>query len=433
MSSTSHELAVQSTLFTPQSAATRSNTSVFTDNMRLPVHRWFRYSAGFSAQWVQDLILSQGPPSEARVLDPFVGSGTTVLAAQTVGAASMGLETHPLVARIAKAKLKWTEDPQDLLGRGAEALARAASSAIESSEVKPPLLAKIYSPSTLDRLYRLRQAISDLSTGSPVDDLVWLGLVSVLRACSPAGTAQWQYVLPNKTKAKSADPFEAFQAQIQIMAQDMAQMQSAEWTREAAILEEDARSCSSIEDAWATTIITSPPYPNNYDYADATRIEMTFLGEINGWGDLQEAVRKGLVHSCTQHMSGYKPEEALEAAILEPIREELEPVFAKLAEVRLTKGGRKAYHSMVVAYFLDLAETWHALRRVTAPGATVCFVVGDSAPYAVHVPVEKWLGELALAAGFKSYEFEKIRDRNIKWKNRKHRVPLHEGRLWLSA
>jgi hypothetical protein len=28
------------------------HTSDFLDNMRLPVHRWFRYSAGFSAEWV---------------------------------------------------------------------------------------------------------------------------------------------------------------------------------------------------------------------------------------------------------------------------------------------------------------------------------------------------------------------------------------------
>lgn len=56
-------------------------------------------------------------------------------------------------------------------------------------------------------------------------------------------------------------------------------------------------------------------------------------------------------------------------------------------------------------------------------------MVGDSAPYGVYVPVDQWLGRLALAAGFKSFDFVKLRDRNTKWKNRKHRVPLHEGIL----
>src|SRR5437660_10649995 len=32
------------------------HTSNFLDNLRLPVHRWFRYSAGFSAEWVKWLL-----------------------------------------------------------------------------------------------------------------------------------------------------------------------------------------------------------------------------------------------------------------------------------------------------------------------------------------------------------------------------------------
>jgi hypothetical protein len=58
---------------------------------------------------------------------------------------------------------------------------------------------------------------------------------------------------------------------------------------------------------------------------------------------------------------------------------------------------------------------------------------GSATTRIVYVPVERWLGELALAAGFTSYRFEKTRDRNTKWKNRKHRVPLHEGHLWVQG
>ena len=51
--------------------------------------------------------------------------------------------------------------------------------------------------------------------------------------------------------------------------------------------------------------------------------------------------------------------------------------------------------------------------------------------YGVYVPVDDWLGKLAISAGLKNYHFEKLRDRNTKWKNRKQRVPLKEGRLWI--
>ena len=42
-----------------------------------------------------------------------------------------------------------------------------------------------------------------------------------------------------------------------------------------------------------------------------------------------------------------------------------------------------------------------------------------------------WKKVLKLLAKFETYRFEKLRDRNVKWRNRKHRVPLQEGILWV--
>jgi hypothetical protein len=182
-------------------------------------------------------------------------------------------------------------------------------------------------------------------------------------------------------------------------------------------------------------VITSPPYANNYDYADATRLEMSFFGQVRSWGDLQNAVRRYLIRSCTQHVAKLNKEieSILSEPVLEPIRPEIAEICSRLAAERENHGGKKPYHTMIAAYFSDMAKVWLALRRVTAAGALVCFVVGDSAPYGIYVPVDRWLGELAVAAGFKSYQFEKTRERNVKWLNRKHRVPLQEGLLWVEG
>jgi hypothetical protein len=99
----------------------------------------------------------------------------------------------------------------------------------------------------------------------------------------------------------------------------------------------------------------------------------------------------------------------------------------------MTKGGKKTYHTMVAAYFADMAKVLIRLRSVCKTGAQLGFVIGDSAPYGIHVPADVWLGRLAITAGFDSFSFEKVRDRNVKWKNRKHRVPLHEGHLWIKG
>jgi len=219
------------------------------------------------------------------------------------------------------------------------------------------------------------------------------------------------------------------------MGHDMANRQKSVRGPKARLYQEDARDCSSVPDGWAQLVVTSPPYANNYDYADATRLEMTFFGEVHGWGDLQQVVRTYLVRSCTQHVAGLNGQvkTIINAPHLEPIQKELIPTCEALELERGKHGGKKAYHTMIAAYFSDMAEVWRALRRATCRNCLVCFVVGDSAPYGIYVPVDKWLGTLAVAAGFRRYTFEKTRERNIKWKNRKHRVPLHEGRLWIEG
>ena len=203
----------------------------------------------------------------------------------------------------------------------------------------------------------------------------------------------------------------------------------------ACICRDDARSINSIPDNWGDLVITSPPYANNYDYADATRFEMMFWGDIGGWKDLQGKVRTGLIRACTQHVSGMSNE--IEGFLIDDklasIKDELLAVYQELNDVRLSHGGKKNYHLMIAAYFKDMADVFISLRKVTKKGSLMCFVIGDSAPYGVHVPVEEWLGRLAIQAGFVNYSFEKLRDRNIKWKNRKHTVPLKEGRLWING
>ena len=416
-----------------QQTVKAASSSTFTNNMKLPVHRWFRYSAGFSASWADSVIAAQQAEGSVRVLDPFSGSGTTLLCAEDQNVESIGIESHPFVARIARAKLLRRSDPDEYREFATGVLSRAKR---ETASIVGygPLIQKCYHDEALADLDRLRRALESAADGSAASELTWLTLVAILRRVSHVGTAQWQYILPKKSKKTAASPFAAFREMISLIHRDMVAASNLD-APFARVIQGDARTCEGVPDQFANLVLTSPPYPNNYDYADATRLEMTFMGEISGWGDLQHSVRRFLVRSCSQHVPerAVNLDEVLAAAELAPIAAEIEAVCRQLAEVRQSKGGKKTYHLMVACYFLDLAQTWLALRRVCDSPSLVCFVIGDSAPYGVYVPVADWLGRLALAAGFRSFRFEKTRDRNIKWKNRKHRVPLCEGRLWVEG
>jgi hypothetical protein len=416
-----------------ESAAMRKISSTFVDNMRLPTHRWFRYSAGFSAQWAQSVIDEHHAKGATRVLDPFAGSATTLLAAEDVGVESYGIESHPFVSRVASAKLARRSDPNAFRNFARDVLKRATA-VLPAIEDYPRLVRKCYHDKALCKLDQLRRAFVANQDESPAAALAWLTLVGILRKTSHVGTANWQYVLPNKVKKNVAEPFAAYEELAETIYRDMKRAQVVSGPA-AKFVQSDARTCEGVPVAFANLVITSPPYPNNFDYADATRLEMCFLGEINGWGDLQQSVRQHLVRSCSQHC----PERAVDLDTvlclpeLAPIQGDIANVCQELADIRMTRGGKKTYHLMVACYFLDLANVWRALRRVCDSPCKVCFVIGDSAPYGIYVPVIEWLGQLAVAAGFHDFTFEKTRDRNTKWKNRKHRVPLCEGRLWVDG
>jgi len=413
-----------------KSLKTRTSTT-FIDNMRLPVHRWFRYSAGFSAEWVKETI-KRYAQNDSMILDPFAGSGTTMVAANELFLPSVGFEKHYFVRRIANSKLHYLINIEYVKKLYNEITSDLTTGNFNFDE-QPDLLKRCYTPEILKKLIAIRDRYNNIQDNSMESEILWLAITAILRSTSHAGTAQWQYVLPNKKKKTVIDPMNAFYQKLNEIIQDVQIFNEKKITEHAEIINQDAREAIQKYQNCFDILITSPPYPNNYDYADSTRLEMLFWNDINGWGDLQAKVRSGLIRSCSQHSAAEKLDldKILYEPLLSPIRDELTAVCKKLELVRLEHGGKKTYHTMIAAYYYDLAKVFVTLRQLMKENSIICFVVGDSAPYGVYAPTDIWLGKLAVAAGFKSWNFEKTRDRNIKWKNRKHTVPLKEGRLWI--
>lgn len=407
-------------------------SSTFADNMKLPVHRWYRYTAGFSGAWVGKLIEEEKKNNRTHIIDPFVGSGTVAIESTMHGVSAYGLESNPYVFKIANAKLKWNVFTIEQLTEISQELLKNAKEISNEVSRYPDLIKRCFPEETLVKLDSLKSACLAMPEGEE-KDFMWFVITSILRSTSPVGTAQWQYIQPNKKKSNVLDPYVAFKNKIHDICADMRNANRHDSNHNAFILKQDARGNVDIPDNWGDLVITSPPYANNYDYADAMRLEMLFWGYIEGWDGLTN-VSSHLVRSCTQHVSKLKNEVniLINSELLSPIKDELIEKFSLLESEREKHGGKKNYHLMIVAYFYDMACVFHTLRRKTNQHCKMCFVIGDSAPYGIYIPVDEWLGRLAISAGFKDYTFEKLRDRNIKWKNRKHRVPLKEGRLWIN-
>jgi hypothetical protein len=96
--------------------------------------------------------------------------------------------------------------------------------------------------------------------------------------------------------------------------------------------------------------------------------------------------------------------------------------------MRRLKGGKKSYDLMVAGYFNDMVKVLYQVYRVLKSGAPLVLVLGDSAPYGIHIPTDRYLGELALGLGFRRYTIQTLRQRGGKWRDnpQRHKVPLRE-------
>lgn len=138
-----------------RSKITIEQSGTFSPNMKLPIHRWFRYSAGFSANWVKEVIAQYNAKT---VLDPFVGSGTVCVESDMLGIKSYGIESHPFIYRLASGKVSWDANIADFNQAIADIEECAFRLNTKSDYNIPPLLAKCYTADTLIDLFKLRTA-----------------------------------------------------------------------------------------------------------------------------------------------------------------------------------------------------------------------------------------------------------------------------------
>ncbi|MEW6206976.1 MAG: DNA modification methylase [Acidobacteriota bacterium] len=414
----------------------RAGFGTFQDSLRAAVHRWFTYPAGFSYKAVEEAFRLHRISKGMTVYDPFAGTGTTNITAKQKGIHSFGVEAHPFVQFVARTKLFWEFDLVSLL-RDIDQLIdkmrsrfETADTTIPVEDIFPELVCKCYSREKLARLYLCREEIASLSA-SPFRDFAKLGLTNLLRRAADVATG-WPYVAPQKPKAgnktSDANLLAMLRDLLYQMHGDLEEIRrtSIEGAR-AILIDGDARRLQdTIESESIDLAFTSPPYLNNYDYADRTRLETYFWGEAATWGDITEKVRRRLIMSATTQINrtDYDESSLLSERVCEavpPVAGELKEKVRELSERRLTKGGKKSYDIMVAGYFNDMQLVIEETFRALKPGSAFMLILGDSAPYGVYIPTDVYLGEIGKAAGFARYEIEELRKRGGKWKNNPQR------------
>ena len=434
---------------TPQPSASLltangGDIGTFKDSLRAPIHRWFKYPAGYSYKLVEQAFKAFGVGPGQGVYDPFSGTGTTILTAKQHGIDGVGREAHVFVHWVAETKLFWEFNNAELTQWVAKTLKevrrkteRGLPKSVDLDKIFPELVYKCYHPDDLAALYLIREHGSKIEP-QPYQNLFKLALTDTLRGASTAGTG-WPYIAPRKSNGhhKSKNALGVFQKTLLSMVADLESVigKSLPCTTRN-ILGDSRQKENTMADESLDLAVTSPPYLNNYDYADRTRLEMYFLGWAASWGDITRLVRDKLMMAATTQVrrADYDMDNILRPELAHHAPEIYKPLRAAvsdLSRLRREKSGKKDYDIMTAQYFNDMYDVLRETYRVLKPGAAFVLVLGDSAPYGVYIPTGRYIAEVACSSGvgFSSYQLEDLRKRGGKWPGnpQRHKVPLAEG------
>lgn len=229
------------------------------------------YPAKFIGDIPRSLIETLPLPKDTGILDPFSGSGTTLIEAQRAGLPSVGIDLNPIACLIARVKTSPLAD--GFIETVEEITARARN--IRS--LLPPKIPNVdhwFKPEIQLAVGALAQTIADETYGSWMDQLR-LALSSILVRVSNQDS-DTRYAAVEKDVSFD-DVFDLFRAASTKIASALT---SRYWKLTSAhVLEANTLEVKPEAIPMRVgLVVTSPPYPNAYEYWLYHKYRMWWLG-----------------------------------------------------------------------------------------------------------------------------------------------------------
>jgi len=395
------------------------------DNRTSPVHDWYRFTAGFSYKLVEKIIEEETLGAADRIYESFAGCGTTLVSAQKKGISAIGHEGQELLFDVINAKLNWEVEANHV----SDVITHIKSRLIGQAERLPyhELLKTLYSAGDLYELYVIKDYLENEVTNENTYLFLKLALTQTLHKVSIHPIAV-PYISRSKTLSSTLSAAEMFEKTVNKMIDDLKGIENKQRTSE--IFLHDSRLLNAaIPDNHCTICITSPPYLNNLDYGEVSKVCSHFYGITDSWNDVTEKVRKKLVTGATTHYkkSDFSLDEWKKGIFYENNKVVLDgimPNILAIGEESKKRKGKKSFDILSLYYFEDMYKVLLEMRRILRPGSKAYLVLGDSAPYGVYLDTIAILGQIACRLGFNNYRIVPIRVRGTKWMSLKYRHNL---------
>lgn len=389
-------------------------------------HDWYRFVLSFPPHLVKDYIKKFKLNQKSVVLDPFCGTGTTLVEAKLAGMKAVGLEGNPFPQFASSVKTEWGLD-SDVITTHTQQIAKEVLAVLKSQGIDDNFSFSNYKDLELKTLEPKAEKLILTNSISPLPLHKTLVLFECLKkfegeqfyrhALLALGNAL-VFKISNlhfgpevgvKNPKEDVPVISNWLLEIEKMANDLRQVKGKSFP-EANIYLADARSFDAIAPNSIDAVITSPPYPNEKDYTRTTRLESVLLGFIRNREELRE-LKKRLVRSNTRGI--YKEDDddkwVSDFPEIQRIADEIEK---RRIELGKDSGFERLYPRAAKLYFGGMAKHLSDLRKVLRPGAQLAYVVGDQASYLrVMIRTGQILGDIAQKLGYELVSIDLFRTR----------------------
>jgi 16S rRNA G966 N2-methylase RsmD len=384
------------------------------------IHNWYRLRLGYSDHLVANLLdefkLSPGD----RVLDPFCGSGTTLVECMKKGIDSVGIDANPSSCFAAIVKTNWSLEAGTLLTLLDEIESSLARYRRRGSRLKSdPTYVYLdtsgmldrgwISPAPLAECLAIKQCISSLRTKVQYKQALMLALLAELvDGASNVKFGPELYCGPPRQKA---DVLGGFVGRVETMAFDLRAVRKLRTKGNATVLHGDARKCATLlprSSKLFAAVICSPPYPTEHDYTRNARLELSFLEAVTDLETLRE-VKRLMIRSHTKGIYKTDRDASLvrEHQAIQKLVTELDRVTSKK-----TYGFARLYSRVLQEYFGGMKRHLTSAKRRLQSKAKCAYIVGDQGSYlGIHIPTAKILASIAKDLDFEVTGIRKWRTR----------------------
>lgn len=418
------------TLNTVARANTKENNKIRPEDRS--GHDWYRFVASFPPHLVREYVERFRLTSRSCVLDPFCGTGTTLVECKKLGIPSIGIEANPIACFASQVKIDWRVDPDDLLNH-AILVARITSEKLRANGIgdmdefplfhthgKNEAILRNISADTWKLL--LRDSISPVPLHKTLELLDTLGEYRderfirherlALAKAIVSGISNLEFGPEVGVGVLKVDypVVETWLNAVRVMSDDLHGLQSQTETKTVVIKGDSRQLHKLLEPISIEAVITSPPYPNEKDYTRTTRLESVLLGFITNKADLR-ALKQTLIRSNTRGVYKGDSDDLMVSNHLE-IQRIAEAIEKRRIELGKTSGFERLYARVTKLYFGGMAQHLADLRAVLQPGAQLAYVVGDQASYLrVMIRTGQLIADIAKSLGYNVIAIDLFRTR----------------------